>query len=74
MTDPTPCLFITRRKAVSLCPAAVDRLTGGQGRATVVGPIRDRDEMGFQVRVYGRGLPSRGRAVTHDDLARMGLH
>lgn len=71
MTDPTPCLFITRRKAVSLCPAAVDRLTGGQGRATVVGPIRDRDEMGFQVRVYGPGLPANGRPVTNGEAVRL---
>jgi len=74
MMDPTPCLFISRPRAALFYPAAVDHLTDGKGRAVVVGPVRDRADMGFQVRVYGPGLPPRGRTVTHDDLSRMGIH
>lgn len=71
MTDPTPCLFISRPRAALFCPAAVDRLTAGQGRAVVVGPVRDGGEMGFQVRVYGPGFPLNGRPVTNGEVARL---
>lgn len=74
MSDPAPCLFITRRKAASFCPAAVEGLTGGRGRAAVVGPVRDRADVGFQVRVYGPDLPPGGRAVTDGDISRLGFH
>lgn len=71
MTDPTPALFITRERAGDFCHAAVRRLTGGQGRAAVVGPIRRRDEMGFQIKVYGPGIPATGRPVTNGEVARL---
>jgi len=44
-------------------------LTGGKGRAVVVGPVRDGGEMGFQVRVFGPGLPEKGRPVTNGEAA-----
>lgn len=72
--DPTPALFISRDRAGDFCPAAVRGLTGGQGRASVSGPIRRRDDVGFQVRVFGPDLPPGGRAVTYSDLARLGFH
>lgn len=69
MHDPTPALFITRERAADL--AAILTARPDKLRAVAVGPVRDGSDMGFQVRIYGPGIPAAGRPFTNGEAARL---